>query len=85
MAELFGLASNLIEKLGPLAYEQICLAWGVKTDLQKLEITMSAIKRPLMDAEEKQWHNEELRSWLQQLKMCSVMLKMCWMSWSVKL
>ncbi|KAK9921916.1 hypothetical protein M0R45_030409 [Rubus argutus] len=45
MAELvFDLASKLTEKLGSLAYEEICLAWGVKADLQKLERTMFTVK-----------------------------------------
>ncbi|KAK9921938.1 hypothetical protein M0R45_030433 [Rubus argutus] len=69
MAEVvFNLAIQLTEKLGSLAYEEICLAWGVKPDLQKLASTMSTIKSALMHAEEKQAHNAELRSWLQQLK-----------------
>ncbi|XP_050123225.1 putative disease resistance protein RGA3 isoform X1 [Malus sylvestris] len=69
MAELaFPLAAKLIERLSPIASEEICLAWGVKADLQKLERTMSTIKDVLLDAEEKQARNKELRSWLLQLK-----------------
>ncbi|KAM1625961.1 hypothetical protein FF1_014353 [Malus domestica] len=68
MADLaFPLASRLIEKLTSIASEEICLAWGVKADLQKLGYTMSIIKDVLLDAEEKQKHNKQLRSWLQQL------------------
>ncbi|VVA36223.1 PREDICTED: disease resistance [Prunus dulcis] len=58
----FELASKLIEKLSSIAYDEICLVWGVKADLQKLGRTMSAIKAVLLDAEEKQAHNKELRS-----------------------
>ncbi|KAK9921776.1 hypothetical protein M0R45_030273 [Rubus argutus] len=69
MAELvLDLASKLTEKLGSLAYEEICLAWGVKTDLTKLAGTMSTIESALKHAEEKQAHNTKLRNWLQQLK-----------------
>ncbi|XP_062006430.1 disease resistance protein RGA2-like [Rosa rugosa] len=69
MAELvLDLASKLTERLGSLAYNEICLAWGVKTDLQKLERTISTIKNALDDAEEKQVHNKGLQSALQQLK-----------------
>ncbi|CAN6586419.1 unnamed protein product [Malus baccata var. baccata] len=69
MAELaFPLAAKLIERLSPIASEEICLAWGVKADLQKLGRTMSTIKDVLLDAEEKQARNKELRSWLLQLK-----------------
>ena len=69
MAELaFELAVRLTERLGSLAYDEICLAWGLKSDLRKLEDTMSTIKGVLLDAEEKQANNKELRSWLRQVK-----------------
>ncbi|KAM5558793.1 hypothetical protein ABKV19_020465 [Rosa sericea] len=69
MAELVvDLASKLTERLGSLAYNEICLAWGVKTDLKKLERTMSTIKSALFDAEEKQVSDKGVQSWLQQLK-----------------
>ncbi|KAB2608216.1 disease resistance protein RGA2-like [Pyrus ussuriensis x Pyrus communis] len=64
----FPLASRLIERLSSIASEEICLAWGVKADLQKLGRTMSIIKDVLLDAEEKKARNTGLRSWLQQLK-----------------
>ncbi|KAM1222373.1 hypothetical protein ACFX2J_009918 [Malus domestica] len=69
MAELaFDLAVRLTEKLGSLAYDEICLAWAAKSDLRKLEHTMSTIKHVLLDAEQKQANNKELRSWLIQVK-----------------
>ncbi|CAN6576057.1 unnamed protein product [Malus baccata var. baccata] len=69
MAErAFDLAVRLTEKLGSLAYDEICLAWAVQSDLRKLEGTMSTIKGVLLDAEEKQANNKELRSWLRQVK-----------------
>ncbi|CAL8169719.1 unnamed protein product [Prunus armeniaca] len=69
MADLaFPLATKLIEKLGSFASEQICLAWGVKADLKKLQRTMSTIKGVILDAEQKQAHNQQIRSWLRQLK-----------------
>ncbi|KAM1525556.1 hypothetical protein ACFX10_010009 [Malus domestica] len=69
MAELaFDLAVRLTEKLGSLAYDEICLAWAAKSDLRKLEHTMSTIKHVLLDAEQKQANNKELRSWLRQVK-----------------
>ncbi|ONH94831.1 hypothetical protein PRUPE_7G033700 [Prunus persica] len=64
----FPLATKLTEKLGSFASEQICLAWGVKADLKKLQSTMSTIKDVLLDAEQKQAHNQQIRSWLRQLK-----------------
>ncbi|KAM2984075.1 hypothetical protein FF2_009928 [Malus domestica] len=69
MAErAFDLAVRLTEKLGSLAYDEICLAWAVQSDLRKLERTMSTIKDVLLDAEEKQTNNKQLRSWLRQVK-----------------
>ncbi|ONH95310.1 hypothetical protein PRUPE_7G063000 [Prunus persica] len=69
MTELaFPLATRLIEKLGSIVSEEISLAWGVQADLQKLGHTMSIIKDVLLDAEQKQAHNQQLRSWLRQLK-----------------
>ncbi|PRQ44726.1 putative P-loop containing nucleoside triphosphate hydrolase, leucine-rich repeat domain, L [Rosa chinensis] len=69
MAELVvDLSSRLTERLGSLAYNEICLAWGVKTDLQKLERTMSTIKSVLFDAEEKQVSDKGVQSWLRQVK-----------------
>ncbi|KAL6272932.1 hypothetical protein ACE6H2_023624 [Prunus campanulata] len=64
----FPLATKLIEKLGSITSEQICLAWGVKADLKKLQRTMSIIKDVLLDAEQKQERNQQIRSWLRQLK-----------------
>ncbi|CAN6586436.1 unnamed protein product [Malus baccata var. baccata] len=69
MAELaFPLAAKLIERLSSIASEEICLAWGVQADLQKLGRTVSIIKDVLVDTQEKQARNGDLRSWLQQLK-----------------
>ncbi|XP_068309300.1 disease resistance protein RGA2-like [Pyrus communis] len=69
MAELaFPLAAKLIERLSSIASEEICLAWCVQADLQKLGRTMSTIRDVLLDAEEKQARNSGLRSWLRQLK-----------------
>ncbi|KAI5318382.1 hypothetical protein L3X38_038090 [Prunus dulcis] len=69
MADLaFPLATKLIEKLGSIASEQISLAWGVKADLKMLQCMMSIIKDVLLDAEQKQKHNQQIRSWLRQLK-----------------
>ncbi|XP_017977602.1 PREDICTED: putative disease resistance protein RGA3 [Theobroma cacao] len=59
---------NLPEKLGTAAYQEICLAWGIKSDLEKLKGTLSTVKAVLLDAEEKQTHNHELREWLAKLK-----------------
>jgi hypothetical protein len=49
MAELaFAIIEKVLEKLGPVAYQELSLAWGVKSDLKRLERTMSIIKEVLL-------------------------------------
>ncbi|XP_038719798.1 disease resistance protein RGA2-like [Tripterygium wilfordii] len=62
------IAENVLEKIGSFAPQQACLAWGLKNDLESLKKNLSAIKAVLLDAEEKQTHNHELRLWLERLK-----------------
>ncbi|XP_042944557.1 disease resistance protein RGA2-like [Carya illinoinensis] len=69
MADLAsGLADSLLQKLGSLVYQELYLAWGAQSDLQKLERTISTIKIVLLDAEYKQANNPKLSIWLRQLK-----------------
>ncbi|KAJ7976791.1 Disease resistance protein [Quillaja saponaria] len=70
MAEsfIFSFAHSLLEKLGSLAYQEVCLVWGLHDDLLRLEHTLANIRAVLLDAEEKQEHNHALRVWLCQLK-----------------
>nr|XP_023890113.1 putative disease resistance protein RGA4 [Quercus suber]XP_023890114.1 putative disease resistance protein RGA4 [Quercus suber]XP_023890115.1 putative disease resistance protein RGA4 [Quercus suber]XP_023890116.1 putative disease resistance protein RGA4 [Quercus suber] len=69
MTELvYSIASNVIDKIGSLAYQEICLAGGISEDMKKLELTMSIIHAVLLDAEEKQVKNRGLTVWLGQLK-----------------
>ncbi|KAF5472409.1 hypothetical protein F2P56_009129 [Juglans regia] len=69
MADLASaLAGSLLEKLGSLVYREVYLAWGVQSDLQKLERTIFTIKIVLLDAEYKQASNPKLSIWLGQLK-----------------
>ncbi|TXG70356.1 hypothetical protein EZV62_005291 [Acer yangbiense] len=58
----------LLGKLGSLSYQQVFFVWGFKKDLQKLETILSSIKAVLLDAEEQQLHNHQVRVWLEQLK-----------------
>ncbi|KAH7571113.1 hypothetical protein JRO89_XS05G0255200 [Xanthoceras sorbifolium] len=62
------IADSLLGKLASLAYQEACLIWGVKTDLLKLEWTLKTIKAVLLDAEQQQLHNNEVRVWLEELK-----------------
>jgi hypothetical protein len=68
MAELaFGIIGNIFQKLGSVVYQELSLAWGIKSDLRRLERTMSIIKEVLLDAEKKQATDPLLRLWLEQL------------------
>ncbi|XP_059462831.1 putative disease resistance protein RGA3 [Corylus avellana] len=68
MAELAIITvGKVIEKLGSVAYQEFGLIWGVKSDLRKLERTMSIIREVLFDAEKKQASDSLLRIWLGQL------------------
>ncbi|KAK4842609.1 hypothetical protein QYF36_024694 [Acer negundo] len=60
------LTEILLGKLGSLAYKEVSLIWGV--DLLKLEKTLKTIKAVLLDAEQQQLHNHEVRVWLEELK-----------------
>jgi hypothetical protein len=69
MAEIaYGIAGKVLEQLGSFTYQEFCLAWGVQSDLKKLDSTVLAIKAVLIDAEEKQASDERLRTWLGELK-----------------
>ncbi|KAL5565474.1 hypothetical protein UlMin_028638 [Ulmus minor] len=68
MAEgiLFGIAEEIILKLGEQAVKEIGLIWGVKTELLKLKETVRTIHAVLLDAEEKQ-ANAQVKIWLEKL------------------
>ena len=57
-----------MELLGSLIYQELSSAWGVQSDLKKLECIVLAIKAVLLDAEEKQESDHRLNHWLGQLK-----------------
>ncbi|GAU33414.1 hypothetical protein TSUD_21070 [Trifolium subterraneum] len=70
MAEslLFGLAESFISKITSRAVEQASLALGVYNELQDIKNTVSLIKAVLLDAEQKQRQNHQLREWLRRIK-----------------
>ena len=70
MAEsiLFGVAESFIGKLASVAVNEASLALGVYDDLREIKNTVSLIKAVLLDAEQKQWQNNELRDWLKHIK-----------------
>ncbi|PON96257.1 NB-ARC domain, LRR domain containing protein [Trema orientale] len=71
MAEaiLYSVAASIIEKLGlAILGEEVGSLFGVNNELQKLKNTVSAIKAVLLDAEEKQAENHQIRDWLHKLQ-----------------
>jgi hypothetical protein len=65
MAEIaYGVIGKVIEKLGSVAYQELGLVWGIKSDLKRLERTVSIIREVLLDAEKKQTSDPRLRLWL---------------------
>lgn len=71
MAEaiLYHVAGSIIEKLGSATLgKELGLLFGVNNELQKLKKSVSAIKAVLLDAEDKQADNHQIRDWLQKLQ-----------------
>ncbi|CAI0419112.1 unnamed protein product [Linum tenue] len=62
------MAEAVLKKLAPLAAEQLGYLWGLRSEISKLERTVSSIKAVLLDAEEQSSHNHQVQHWLGQLK-----------------
>ncbi|WVZ05688.1 hypothetical protein V8G54_019034 [Vigna mungo] len=70
MAEsfLFSIAESLIAKLASRAFQEASRLVGLYDNVQDLTNTLSLVKAVLLDAQQKQEHNHQLRQWLSQLK-----------------
>ncbi|KAK8473443.1 hypothetical protein PHAVU_001G133601 [Phaseolus vulgaris] len=70
MAEsfLFSIAESLIAKLASHAFQEASQLVGLYDNLGDLTKTLSLVKAVLLDAQQKQEHNHQLREWLTQLK-----------------
>ncbi|XLU18409.1 hypothetical protein S245_054475 [Arachis hypogaea] len=71
MAEsfIFSIAESLATKIASRAYEEASQVVGVYDDLQELKTSLSYVKAVLLDAEQKQEQNHQLREWLKQIKL----------------
>ncbi|KAK8473444.1 hypothetical protein PHAVU_001G134500 [Phaseolus vulgaris] len=71
MAEyfLFSIAESLIAKLASHAFQEASRLVGLYDNLRDLTKTLSLVKAVLLDAQQKQEHNHQLREWLTQLKI----------------
>jgi len=70
MAEsfLFSMAESLVAKLASHAFQEVSRLVGLYDNLRDLTNTLSLVKAVLLDAQQKQEHNHQLREWLTQLK-----------------
>lgn len=70
MAEtfLFNITERVLSKLSSIVLEEVSLAWNVRSELRKLQNSLSTIKAVLLDADEQQAKNHEVRDWLEKLK-----------------
>ncbi|XP_048420251.1 disease resistance protein RGA2-like, partial [Pyrus x bretschneideri] len=69
MAEgvLFDIAERIIVRLGNHAFQQIGSIWGVQDELNKLKETVAGFQA-VLDAEQKQANNNEVKLWLQSVE-----------------
>ncbi|KAL4638668.1 hypothetical protein ACB092_03G162800, partial [Castanea dentata] len=65
---LFDVTKGIIEKAGNLAIQEIGLLRSLKDEIKKLNDTVSTISVVLLDAEEQQQHNNQVKVWLNRLK-----------------
>ncbi|XP_034673154.1 putative disease resistance protein RGA4 isoform X3 [Vitis riparia] len=80
----FAIADRVLGKLGSALIQEVGLAWGVKTELEELNDTLSTIRAVLLDAEEKQATSHQLRDWLESSKMAFMMLKILSMNLNMR-
>ncbi|XP_031381555.1 putative disease resistance protein RGA3 [Punica granatum] len=71
MAELIlgSIVDSITEHLVSLIAQEIGLACGVKRELEKLQDTVSAIAALLREAERRRIESEDVKDWLQKLKV----------------
>ncbi|XP_044465070.1 putative disease resistance protein RGA4 [Mangifera indica] len=70
MAEaiLFNTSTEILKKIVSLIGGEVPLLWNLKSNLRRLEGTMSTLKAVLLDAETKQTQDHQLRDWLGKLR-----------------
>ncbi|CAL1372823.1 unnamed protein product [Linum trigynum] len=62
------LGELVLKKLGSLAADQASLLWGLKSEIQRLESTVSSIQAVLLDAEEQSSKSHQVQLWLRGLE-----------------
>lgn len=64
----FGIAENLLTKLGSAVFKEIGLMYAVGGELTKLEEKLSTVRAVLLDAEEQQKSSHLVADWVRRLK-----------------
>ena len=63
----YGIAENLLTKLGSAVFHEIGLMYGVGSELRRLEDTLSTVRAVLVDAEEKKESSQAVAVWVRRL------------------
>uniref|UniRef100_A0A7N0TVX8 Uncharacterized protein n=1 Tax=Kalanchoe fedtschenkoi TaxID=63787 RepID=A0A7N0TVX8_KALFE len=71
---VYSLAQNISAEVKALAMDEIMMAWGADKEFKKLENTMKTLCAVILDAEEQQNENNQVKDWLSKLRdvMCDV-------------
>ncbi|OMO73330.1 hypothetical protein COLO4_27160 [Corchorus olitorius] len=67
-ALLSAVATTILENINSRWIQEFGISGGLKTELERLQSTLSTIQAVLLDAEEKQWKSEAIKNWLRKLK-----------------
>ncbi|OMO69152.1 hypothetical protein COLO4_29222 [Corchorus olitorius] len=67
-ALLSAVLNTVLRQIAALCLEEFKLNWGLKTELERLQSTLTTIQAVLIDAEKKQWKSEAIKDWLRKLK-----------------
>ncbi|XP_056169890.1 putative disease resistance protein RGA3 [Syzygium oleosum] len=75
-AALFSIATAILKSIateiakpgGSFASQKVQLLCGAKDELKSLQDTVQTIQAVLLDAEKKQWHDNQVKLWLRRLK-----------------
>ncbi|XP_039158296.1 putative disease resistance protein RGA3 [Eucalyptus grandis] len=67
-AVLFNLATEILKLAGSNTFSEIQLVRGARHELDSLKDTVKTIRAVLLDAEKQQWHNHQVKLWLERLR-----------------
>ncbi|OMO73329.1 hypothetical protein COLO4_27159 [Corchorus olitorius] len=67
-ALLTAVATSILDSINSLWLQEFGISGSLKTELERLQSTLTTIQAVLLDAEEKQWKSEAIKNWLRKLK-----------------